>query len=64
MEEIRLNVLMGQCIKRRIDNIITIEKEVNAWESHRNNKKASINGQFTNSGARIKLRSLYPAIIY
>ena len=63
MAEIELNVLMRQCLKRRIDNIHTIKKEIGAWQNHRNNKKATINWQFTNSEARIKLKRLYPTII-
>jgi hypothetical protein len=63
MAEIELNVLMGQCLKRRIDNVQLIEKEVKAWQIHRNNKKAIINWQFTNSDARIKLKRLYPTIV-
>lgn len=31
MAEIELNVLNGQCLNRRIDNIETVEKEVEAW---------------------------------
>jgi hypothetical protein len=64
MAEIELNVLMGQCLKRRIDNIKTMKKEAFAWQQHRNNKKATINWQFTNNEARIKLNRLYPTIIY
>lgn len=63
MAEIELNVLMGQCLKRRIDNIATMQKEVSAWQCHRNNKDATINWQFTNNEARIKLKQLYPTII-
>lgn len=63
MAEIELNVLMGQCLNRRIDNIKTLKKEVKAWECHRNNKKAVINWQFTTQDARIKLKRLYPSII-
>ena len=62
MAEIELNVLMGQCLNRRIDNMITIRNEVKAWEQHRNNKKAKINWQFRNNDARIKLKRLYPTI--
>jgi hypothetical protein len=43
MAEIELNVLMGQCLNRRIDNIKAIKQEVDAWQEHRNNKKAVIN---------------------
>ena len=62
MAEIELNVLMGQCLNRRIDKIETMTQEVNAWEQDRNNKKASIKWQFTNDKARIKLKRLYPTI--
>ncbi len=61
MAEIELNVLTGQCLKRRIDNIETVRKEAHAWEEHRNNKNAKINWQFTTKDARIKLSRLYPS---
>lgn len=62
MAEIELNVLMGQCLNRRIDNTATIRKEVRAWKKNRNNKKAKINWQFRTDDARIKLKRLYPTI--
>jgi hypothetical protein len=40
MAEIELNVLMGQCLNRRIDSMDEIKKEVKAWEDARNNKNA------------------------
>jgi transposase len=63
MAEIELNVLMGQCLSRRIDNMDMIKKEVKAWQSHRNNKVSKINWQFTNQDARINLKKLYPTIL-
>ena len=62
MAEIELNVLLGQCPNRRIDNIGEVEREVRAWQNERNNKDAKIIWQFTNKKARIKLRHLYPKI--
>jgi hypothetical protein len=62
MAEIELNVLMGQCLNRRIDNMKTMKQEVEAWKEHRNNKEAVINWQFTTKDARIKLKKLYPSI--
>jgi hypothetical protein len=62
MAEIELNVLMGQCLNRRIDAMTTIRKETRAWEKDRNNKKAKINWQFKTDDARIKLKRLYPTI--
>jgi len=63
MAEIELNVLMSQCLNRKIDNITTIKKEVKAWQNHRNNKECKINWQFTYKDARIKLKKLYPTIL-
>jgi hypothetical protein len=62
MAEIELNVLNGQCLNRRIDNIETVKDEVAAWCESRINMKAKINWQFTTKDARIKLRSLYPKL--
>ena len=63
MAEIELNVLNGQCLNRHIDTIEKVTSEVLAWQSHRNNKNAKINWQFTNNEARIKLKRLYPSIL-
>lgn len=62
MAEIELNVLIGQCLNRRIDNILEIKKEIQAWENYRNNKNAKVNWQFTTDDARIKLTRLYPTL--
>jgi hypothetical protein len=62
MAEIELNVLNGQCLRRRIDNMQTVVDEVMAWCKARNNKGAKINWQFTTKDARIKLKTLYPKI--
>ncbi len=62
MAEIELNVLNGQCLNRRIDNIETVKEEVKAWCEARNNLKAKINWQFTTKDARIKLKTLYPKL--
>ena len=62
MAEIELNVLNGQCLNRRIDNIATVKKESSAWQNHRNNLNATINWQFTTKDARIKLKRLYPTL--
>ena len=62
MAEIELNVLNGQCLNRRIDNINTVIQEVEAWQDHRNNKNSVINWRFKAKDARIKLKRLYPSI--
>lgn len=62
MAEIELNVLIRQCLKRRIPKLETVRSEVKAWELRRNNHKAIINWRFTTQDARIKLKRLYPTI--
>jgi len=62
MAEIELHVLNGQCLNRHIPTIEDVKKEVNAWQTHRNNKECKINWQFTNKDARVKLKRLYPSI--
>ena len=62
MAEIELNVLTGQCLGRRIDNIKEVRQETSAWQEYRNNKEAKVNWQFTAKDARIKLSRLYPTI--
>lgn len=62
MAEIELNVLNSQCLSRRIDNIETVEEEVQSWCHSRNNLNAKINWQFTTDKARTKLKTLYPKL--
>ena len=62
MAEIELNVLTAQCLKRRMDNIEAVRKEVLAWQKFRNNKNSKVNWQFTTEDARIKLSRLYPTL--
>lgn len=62
MAEIELNVLMGQCLNRRNDNMKEMKEQTSAWQQHLNNKEATINWQFTKDDARIKLKRLYPTI--
>lgn len=62
MAEIELNVLIGQCLNRRIGDLEIMRSEVAAWQEMRNNRKAKINWQFTAADARIKLQRLYPTL--
>ena len=62
MVEIELNVLTGQCLNRRIDDIELVRKETLAWQEFRNNKNAKVNWQFRTEDARIKLSRLYPTL--
>ena len=62
MAEIELNVLIGQCLNRRMSDINIMRSEVKAWEVARNGLKAKVNWQFTAEDARIKLKRLYPTL--
>jgi len=62
MAEIELNVLIGQCLSRRIDSVSEVASAVSAWQTHRNNLNAKVNWQFTTQDARVKLRRLYPTL--
>src|SRR5271165_2423472 len=60
MAESELAVLTRQCLSRRIPDKQTLEKEVAAWERHRNKHHAKADWQFTTENARVKLKRLYP----
>jgi hypothetical protein len=62
MAEIELNVLIRQCLNRRIPDVASVVAEVAAWQRHRNNQTATINWQFTTKDARVKLKRLYPTL--
>ena len=46
--------------RSRIPDKQTLEKEVVAWQSHRNKHHAKADWQFTTENARVKLKRLYP----
>ena len=60
--EVELNVMIRQCLNRRIDSIDILRREVDAWQDRRDRLKAKVNWQFTTDDARIKLKRLYPTL--
>jgi hypothetical protein len=60
--ECELSVLSRQCLARRIIDNQTLTRETTAWQERRNNACVTIDWQFTNEEARIKLKRLYPVI--
>ena len=62
MAEIEFSALKGQCLNRRIPDMVTMQNEVAAWEKNRNNCSRKIDWQFTAADARIKLKRLYPKL--
>ena len=62
MAEVELSALARQCLSRRIARTDTLERHIQHWEERRNAAATTIRWQFTTADARIKLRSLYPAL--
>ena len=62
MAEIELNVLIRQCLNRRIECLGQAQAAVLAWQIHRDNLNAKVYWQFTARDARVKLRRLYPTL--
>ena len=60
--EIELNVLIRQCLDRRIDTRKEMRAETLAWGKRRNLARSRIDWQFTTDDARIKLKRLYPTV--
>lgn len=60
MVEIELSALSKQCLDRRIADRETLESEVLAWVANRNEKKITVNWQFSIDAAREKFSRFYP----
>ena len=56
MAEIEIGVMESQCLKRRIPDIDTMEKELSAWQNARNERRAKINWRFTREKASEKFK--------
>lgn len=59
--ECELSVLSRQCLDRRIGDMATLTREVQAWNDDRNNSPAPLDWRFSVEDARIKMRRLYPS---
>jgi hypothetical protein len=57
-----IGLLSRTCLDRRIGSVGEFETEVTTYLEWKNKNSKPINWQFTNENARIKLKSLYPAI--
>ena len=62
MAELAWSSIQTQCLNRRVPDAATLRSEVAAWETKRNKMDATINWQFTNADARIKLHRLYGSV--
>jgi len=59
MAEIELSALSRQCLNRRIGDIKTLIREIEAWERERNKLKTTVRWQFGKTKAREKLHRHY-----
>ena len=62
MAEIEIGILQQQCLKRRLDDVEWLRREVEAWEARRNKHQVKIHWSFTMAVARQKLKKLYPSM--
>ena len=62
LAESELAVLSSQCLARRIPDAAALTTEADAWRKRRNTHNAQANWHFTSADARVKLKSLYPAL--
>jgi hypothetical protein len=61
---IELSVMAAQCLgQRRIPDLRSLNEELAAWHTLRNQSQKGVDWQFTASDARIKLKRLYPVIV-
>jgi hypothetical protein len=61
MVEVEISVLVRQCLKRRLADVETLQREAEAWCVERNRLGTSVDWRFRTEDARVKLRSLYPS---
>lgn len=59
MAEIEIGVLTRQCLDRRMPDLRTVTREVDAWQKRRNADRATIEWNFTRQDADRKLRRHY-----
>jgi transposase len=62
MVEIEIGVLAAQCLDRRIPDLLTLTREVDAWTQARNTAGARIRWMFGIEQARTKLGRAYPSV--
>jgi hypothetical protein len=59
--EIEISIFARGCLSRPVPDTQTLQHRVGAMEAKRNARHATIEWQFTNRQARVKLKKLYPA---
>lgn len=59
MAEVEIGILSRQCIKKRIPDIETLQREVQAWEKQQNQSRRTMHWTFTKQKAQKVFPSLY-----
>ena len=62
MAEIEFSVFSNQCLNRRIEDEVSLKREIAALETERNQAAATIDWRFSTTDARHKLRRIYPSV--
>ena len=62
MAEIEFSVFSNQCLNRRIEDEVSLKREIAALEAERNQAGATIDWRFTTTDARNKLPHIYPSV--
>ncbi len=60
--EIEISIFERSCLSRPVPDTQTLQQRVGALEAERNERRATIDWQFTNRQARVKLKKLYPTL--
>ena len=61
MAEIEFSVFSNQCLNRRIEDEVSLKREITALETERNQAAAAIDWRFSTTDARNKLQRIYPS---
>lgn len=60
--EIEISVFERGCLSRPVPDMATLQQRVQTLEGERNERRATIDWQFTARDARVKLKNLYPKV--
>jgi hypothetical protein len=60
--EIEISIIERRCLSRPVPDSATLQQRVKALAEERNAQRATIDWQFTNRQARVKLKKLYPVL--
>ena len=60
MIEVEWSLLARYCLRRRLPDIASVQREADAWAAERNRTHATVDWRFTARDARETLKRLYP----